>query len=101
LDRAGVGKVRVEAYAGEGFQAAPARWCVQIGAFADPDDARQMKNDLLQRYRNAKVIAFDGPTGSWVRLTLATPEDRSRSAEVAAGVRVPDPGVEAYVTRIN
>ena len=101
MDRMGVGKVRVEAYAGEGFREIPARWCVQIGAFVDPDDARQLRNDLLRRYQTAKVIAFDGPTGSWVRLTLATPEDRARSAEIASGLRVPDPGVEAYVTRTN
>ena len=101
LDRMGVGKVRVEAYAAEGFQVTPAKWCVQIGAFVDPDDARQLRNDLLQRYRTARIIAFDGPTGSWVRLTLPAPEDRDKSEEIAATLRVPDPGVEAYVTRTN
>ena len=101
LDRAGVGKVRVEAYIAEGFQVPPAKWCVQIGAFVDPADARQLRNDLHQRYPIAKIIAFDGPTGSWVRLTLPAPEDRDKSAEIAATVNVPDPGVEAYVTRTN
>lgn len=100
LDRAGVGRVRVEAYAGEGYRETPARWCVQIGAFVDAADARQMRNDLALRYPAAKIIAFDGPTGSWVRLTLPTPE-RDRSAEIAETVRVPDPGVEAYLTRTN
>ena len=66
----------------------------------DSDDAVQMKNDLIRRYGAAKVISFKGPTGSWVRLTLPVP-DKDRSAEVAATVRVPDPGVEAYVTRTN
>ena len=100
LYRLGVGKVRVEAFEPAGAVVPPAKWCVQIGAFMDPDDAIQMKNDLRRRYGTANVISFKGPTGSWVRLTLPVP-DRDLSAEVAATVRVPDPGVEAYVTRTN
>lgn len=100
LYRAGVGRVRVEAYLPDGKAEAPGKWCVQIGAFLDPDDAQQMKNDLARRYGGAKVIAFTGPTGSWVRLTPAA-SDRQQSAAVAAEVKVPDPGVGAYVTRLN
>ncbi|RXH58875.1 septal ring lytic transglycosylase RlpA family protein [Granulicella sibirica] len=100
LYRIGVGKVRVEAFELAGAVVPPAKWCVQIGAFMDPDDALQMKNDLKRRYGAANVISFKGPTGSWVRLTLPVP-DKEPSAEVAATVRVPDPGVEAYVTRTN
>ena len=101
LYRLGVAKVRVEAYATDGVVLGAGRWCVQIGAFLDPDDATQMKNDLLRRYgATAKVITFKGDTGSWVRLTPLAP-DRDRADKVAAQVRVPDPGVEAYVTRTN
>ncbi len=68
--RAGVAKVRIEAYA----PAAPVkpnaipggRWCVQIGAFLNQEDAISLKNDLLRRYTTAKVIEFAGPTGHWV-----------------------------------
>jgi len=101
LYRLGVAKVRVEAYATPGVAPAAGRWCVQIGAFLDPDDATQMKNDLLRRYgTTAKVITFKGDTGSWVRLTPLVP-DKDKAEQVAAQVRVPDPGVEAYVTRTN
>jgi rare lipoprotein A len=101
LYRLGVAKVRVEAYATDGVVLGAGHWCVQIGAFLDPDDATQMKNDLLRRYgATAKVITFKGDTGSWVRLTPLVP-DKDKAEEVAAQVRVPDPGVEAYVTRTN
>ncbi len=100
LYRAGVGQVRVEAFAPVGMVETPGKWCVQIGAFLDPDDARQLKNDLAKRYASAKVAWFTGPTGSWVRLTPAG-SDREQSAGIAAELRVPDPGVAAYVTRLN
>jgi rare lipoprotein A len=101
LYRLGVAKVRAEAYATDGVVLGAGHWCVQIGAFLDPNDATQMKNDLLRRYgASAKVITFKGDTGSWVRMTPAVP-DKEKAEEVAAKVRVPDPGVEAYVTRTN
>jgi rare lipoprotein A len=101
LYRLGIAKVRIEAFEAEGVNPGPGHWCVQVGAFIDPDDATQLKNDLLRRFgASAKVITFKGDTGSWVRLTLAVP-DRDKTEEAAATVRVPDPGVEAYVTRTN
>ncbi|SFR97228.1 rare lipoprotein A [Granulicella pectinivorans] len=101
LYRFGVTKVRVEAFQSADVVLGPGRWCVQVGAFADPNDATQLKNDFLRRYGpTAKVITFKGDTGSWVRLTLAVP-DRDKSEEAASQVRIPDPGVEAYVTRTN
>jgi rare lipoprotein A len=101
LYRLGLAKVRIEAFEAPDVNLGPGRWCVQVGAFADPDDATQLKNDFLRRYGpTAKVVTFKGDTGSWVRLTLAVP-DREKSEEAAATVRIPDPGVEAYVTRTN
>ena len=99
--RMGIAKVKVEAYNSDGVSPGPGHWCVQIGAFVDPDDALQMKNDLLRRYgTSVKVITFKGDTGSWVRLTPLIP-DKNKADMVAAQVRVPDPGVVAYVTRTN
>jgi len=101
LYRLGVAQVKVEAYATTGVNLGEGHWCVQIGAFLDPDDATQMKNDLLRRFSStAKVITFKGDTGSWVRLTPLIPE-RAKAEEAAALVNVPDPGVAAYVTRTN
>lgn len=100
--RPGVAKVRVEAFAppvrpGED----PAgRWCVQIGAFLDPADAVQLKNDLARRYTTAKVIEFAGPTGHWVRINPARP-DRSTAQSIADAIHVPDPGAQPYLVRLN
>ena len=100
--RPGTAKVRVEAYApplhpGEDPNG---RWCVQIGAFLDPADAIQLKNDLSRRYTTAKVIEFAGPTGHWVRINPAHP-DKATASEIADTIHVPDPGAQPYLVRLN
>ncbi len=95
--RAGVAKVRVEAYMPENADPT-GRWCVQIGAFIAAEDAVQLKNDLLKRYSTAKVIEFPGPTGYWVRINPQTP-DRAHANQIASNIHVPD--AEPYVVRLN
>ena len=102
LYRPGVAKVRVEAYAPPqrpGVDPA-GKWCVQIGAFLDPADAIQLKNDLLRRYATAKVIEFAGPTGHWVRID---PKNDTRAAvnEIAGSIHIPDPAAQPYIVRLN
>lgn len=109
--RAGVAKVRIEAYSAPksaprsapGTTASPSaipggRWCVQIGAFYNPQDAIQLKNDLLRRYTTAKVIEFAGPTGHWVRINPKWP-DKQHAEQIAASIHVPD--AEPYVIRTD
>src|SRR3984957_18472209 len=64
LYRAGIGKVRVEAYALPSTDPA-GHWCVQTGAFKTEAGALDLKSALKDRYRGAKVIEFPGPTGYW------------------------------------
>jgi rare lipoprotein A len=95
--RAGVAKVKVEAFAH--VSADPAgRWCVQIGAFVDPADAVQLKNDLARRYQTAKVIEFAGPTGHWVRINPAA-ADKATATRIADSIHVPD--AESWLVRLN
>jgi len=100
--RAGVAKVRVEAYAPpERPGVDPAgKWCVQIGAFLDEADAIQLKNDLLRRYATARVIEFAGPTGHWVRID---PKNDTRAVvnQIADSIHIPDPGAQPYIVRLN
>jgi rare lipoprotein A len=108
--RAGVAKVRVEAFAPAapvsttlaGKSTAPAipggRWCVQIGAFMNQEDAISLKNDLMRRYTTAKVIEFAGPTGHWVRINLKYP-DKQTAEQVAESIHVPD--AEPYLIRLD
>ena len=105
--RAGVAKVRVEAYAAPVSASASAskapsipggRWCVQIGAFLTEEDAITLKNDLMRRYTTAKVIEFAGPTGHWVRINPKFP-DKQTAEQVADSIHVPD--AEPYLIRLD
>src|SRR6185312_685561 len=60
--RPGVAQVKIEAFAHASNDPA-GRWCVQIGAFKNSDDALDLRDELMQRYKTAKVIEFTGPTG--------------------------------------
>lgn len=98
--RAGVAKVRIEAVtpAPPPNSIPGGRWCVQIGAFYNPEDAIQLKNDLMRRYASAKVIEFQGPTGYWVRINPKF-ADKSSATEVADSIHIPD--AEPYLTRTD
>ena len=98
--RAGVAKVRVEAYAPPAGYDPAGKWCVQIGAFADEADAIQLKNDLLRRYATAKVIEFAGQTGHFVRINPNNP-DKATATQIADSIHIPDPGVQSYLVRLN
>jgi rare lipoprotein A len=95
--RMGVAKVKVEAFA-HATADQEGRWCVQIGAFIDPADAVQLKNDLVSRYKTAKVTEFAGPTGHWVRINPAQP-DHNTALRIADSIHLPD--ATPYVIRTN
>lgn len=98
--RAGVAKVRVEAYvpASKPGVIAGGRWCVQIGAFLQAEDAVQLKNDLASKYQTAKVIEFSGPTGFWVRINPKV-ADKAHASQIFAGIHVPD--AEPFLVRLD
>jgi rare lipoprotein A len=100
--RAGVAKVKVEAYASPvRANAIPGgRWCVQVGAFAHESDAVKLKENLLRRYTTAKVIEFAGPTGYWVRINPKQP-DKANATEVADAIHPKDPAAQPYLTRTD
>ena len=104
--RAGVAKVRVEAFAAPAAPSGTAnvstipggRWCVQIGAFMNQEDALSLKNDLMRRYTTAKVIEFAGPTGHWVRINPKF-ADKGTAEQVAESIHVPD--AEPFLIRLD
>ena len=101
--RAGVAKVRIEAFRGTPTSASSTsipggHWCVQIGAFPTQSDAVQLKNDLLRRYTTARVIEFAGPTGYWVRINPRVP-DKQHAEQISASIHVPD--AEPYIIRTD
>jgi rare lipoprotein A len=98
--RPGTAKVRVEAFAPPEGSDPAGKWCVQIGAFLDPADAIQLKNELARRYAAAKVIEFAGPTGHWVRINPPN-LDRATADRIADSIHIPDPGAQPYLVRLN
>ena len=98
--RAGVAKVRIEAYTPPPSpNSIPGgKWCVQIGAFYNPEDAIQLRNDLSRRYASAKVIEFEGPTGYWVRINPNF-ADKSTATQIADSIHIPD--ADPYLTRTD
>ena len=100
--RAGVAKVKVEAFAlpARANTDPGGRWCVQVGAFARKSDAVKLKEELMRRYATAKVIEFPGPTGHWVRINPRQP-DRSHANQVAEGIHPKDPAAQPYLIRTD
>jgi rare lipoprotein A len=96
--RAGVAKVKLEVLSAPAPLDRGGRWCVQIGAFSDEDEASKLKNQLMRRYSSAKVIQFSGPTGEWVRLRPFK-DDRERAFQVARETRVSEGGV--FLVRLD
>lgn len=97
--RAGVARVRIEAFAHPGADPT-GRWCVQTGPFATAQDALDLKSALLERYRGARVAEFTGQTGFWVRIDPVT-RGRSEASSIAGWIGAPDQQASSYVVRIN
>jgi len=99
LYRAGIGKVRIEAYSLPASDPA-GRWCVQTGAFKTEAEAIDLKSALKERYRGSKVIEFPGPTGYWVRIDPPL-RDRKTADQIAAWIGAPDKQTQAYLVRTD
>ncbi len=100
--RMGVARVRIDVLQQRaGADVGGGRWCVQIGAFLDPDNALRLKSDLTRRYAaSAKVIEFPGPTGHWVRINPLLP-DRAHATQIANAIRPAEPDAQAYLVRLD
>ena len=100
--RAGVAKVKVEAFAVPTKPNADpgGRWCVQVGAFAHESDAVRLKEEMIRRYATAKVIEFPGPTGHWVRINPQVP-DKVHATQVADSIHPKDPAAQPYLIRTD
>jgi rare lipoprotein A len=68
------------------------RWCVQIGAFPDPEQAAKLKEKLSRRYHTAKILQFSSPVGGdWLRILVANDDKQRaqsliRETHTAAGI---------------
>ena len=94
----GTAIVKVEVLSAPAPIAEGGRWCVQIGAFQSENEARKLKEKLQDRYQDAKVVQFTGPTGEWVRIRPAG-DDKQMAQEVARKTHVKEGGV--FLVRLD
>ncbi len=96
--RPGTAEVKLEVLSAPAPISQGGRWCVQIGAFHSEREARRLKEKLQDRYENANVIEFTGPTGEWVRIRPAG-DDKRKAEEVASQTHVKEGGV--FLVRLD
>ena len=96
--RPGTAEVKLEVLSAPAPIAEGGRWCVQIGAFHSEEEARKLKEKLQDRYENANVIQFTGPTGEWVRIRPEG-DDKRAAEEVASRTHVKEGGV--FLVRLD
>ncbi len=77
--RPGTAKVKIEVLESPAPIDRGGRWCVQIGAFKNPEDATALKEKLTRRYHTAKVLQFTSPIGEdWLRVRVSE-DDKQRA----------------------
>ncbi len=96
--RPGTAEVKIEVLSAPAPIAQGGRWCVQIGAFQSEKEARKLKEKLQDRYEDANVIQFTGPTGEWVRIRPQG-DDKHEAEEVASKTHVKEGGV--FLVRLD
>jgi rare lipoprotein A len=96
--RAGMAMVRMDVYETPKPINTGGRWCVQIGAFHEEEDAIALKAELLNDYPGANVIEFPGENNFWVRIRPLG-DDRASAEQIARQLQ-PVEG-NAYLTRLD
>ena len=75
----GTALVRIEVLETPASITSGGRWCVQIGAFPDHEEAAKLKQKITRRYHTAKVLQFSSPMGGdWLRILVAN-DDKKRA----------------------
>ena len=96
--RPGTAKVRVDVYQTPSPIEDGGRWCVQVGAFKNGEEALKLRDHLLRKYHTANVIEFTGPTGHWVRIRPQN-DDKGKAVNIASEL-IPVEG-NAYLVRLD
>ncbi len=99
--RPGVAEVRFEVLEPGSNASVAGKWCVQVGAFLDRDNASRMQADLQHRYlTTARVLQFQGPTGYWVRINPVG-ASRAQATQIASAIHTAEPAALAYLVRLD
>ena len=95
----GTQKVRVEVIDSPKPIATGGRWCVQIGAIDDEDEATKLKSKLARKYKTAKVLEFSGPRNDWWVRVRVPADDRKKAEEIARANSAPQGAV--FLVRLD
>jgi rare lipoprotein A len=96
----GTALVRIEVLEAPADITSGGRWCVQIGAFQDKDDATRLKEKLTRRYHTAKVLQFSSPMGGdWLRIRVA--DDEKGRAESVMRETQTQSDVKKFLVRLD
>jgi rare lipoprotein A len=75
------------------------KWAVQIGGFPHEHDARKLADQLVRRYRTAKVLCFSSPAGDWWVRIRVLDDDRRRAQQLTAETQTPEGAV--FLVRLD
>ena len=78
--------VRIEVLGNGGVRLAAVAYSVQVGAFADRDNAVRLQHDLARRFDGAYVAPLDGASGRYYRVRLGRFGRRDEAAALARSV---------------
>jgi rare lipoprotein A len=96
--RPGTALVRIEVVESPVPLDSAGKWCVQIGAFKTADQAAELKEKLVRRYRSARILQFTSPIGEeWLRVRVAQ-DDKKLAQEV---VQQTDTDAGVYLVRLD
>jgi len=96
--RDGMVQVRMDVYEAPKAIDVGGRWCVQIGAFHNEEDALDLKQRLLNQYPGSNVIEFPGENSWWVRIRPQG-DDRQTAEYIADHLELVEG--KAYLTRLD
>jgi rare lipoprotein A len=95
----GTQKVKVEVLESPKPIATGGRWCVQIGAIDDEDEAAKLKSKLARKYKTAKVLEFSGPRNDWWVRVRVPADDRKKAEEIARANSTPQGAI--FLVRLD
>jgi len=97
--RPGTAKVRLDVLSTPASIADGGRWCVQIGAIKDEETALELKDELAQKYKTAKVLEFRSPVGDhWVRVRVDH-DEKEKAEAVASEMSTPEGNI--FLVRLD
>ncbi len=84
-----------------GPNAVPGIYAVQVGAFADPNNAQRLKALIEPHFGPIIIQTYDGPSGLLYRVRVGRLNNEATANELANDLKQAGLVTETYVVRIN